>query len=143
MQPELEELKRFLSKKGLRYTKQREAILIEFLKAKGHLSAEELYKRVSKNFERIGFATVYRTLNLLKRSGLIAEKSFGKGISRFEKCGKKSHHDHFICEKCGLIIEFYSPEIEALQEEIAKKHNFKILRHDLDIYGLCEKCKKK
>lgn len=139
----IEELKRYLLNSGLRYTRQREAILLEFLKAKGHISAAELYKRVSKKIDKIGFATVYRTLNVLKKCGLAEEKSFGEGISRFEKSVKKGHHDHFICDGCGIIIEFFSPEIEKLQEEISKQYNFQILRHDLDIHGLCENCKKK
>lgn len=143
MLSEIEQLKAYLLKSGLRYTKQREAILKEFLKAKGHISAAELYKKVSERFSKIGFATVYRTLNVLKKCGLAEEKSFGAGTARFEKSVTKNHHDHFICENCGTIIEFFSPEIEKLQDEIAKKYNFSIKRHDLDIYGLCEKCKKK
>lgn len=139
---ELEELKNYLDNHGLRYTKQREAILLEFLKAKGHISAAELYKIVSKSFKNIGFATVYRTLKVLKNCGIAEEKSFGEGVSLFEKSASKQHHDHFICEKCGTIIEFYSPEIEELQNEISKKYNFTIIKHDLDIYGICEKCKK-
>jgi len=139
---EVERLKTYLLSNGLRYTKQREVILLEFLKARGHITAAELYKKVSKSFSKIGFATVYRTLSVLKKCGIAEEKSFGEGISRFEKTAKKNHHDHLVCESCGNIIEFCSPEIEHLQEEIAQKYNFQILRHNLDIYGLCEKCKK-
>ncbi len=139
---ELEQLKKYLVSKGLRYTKQREIILLEFLKAKGHISAAELYKKVSLSFSDIGIATVYRTLNVLKNCGIAEEKSFGEGSSRFEKIEKKNHHDHLICEKCGSIIEFYNSDIEKLQEEVAKKYDFHISRHNLDIYGLYKKCKK-
>lgn len=143
MVSEIEELKYYLIEQGLRYTKQREIILLEFLKARGHISASELYKKVSEKFQNIGFATVYRTLKVLKKSGIVEEKKFDGGASRFEKSGRKKHHDHFICEKCGMIIEFFSPELEKLQEEISKKYKFTISRHNLDIYGICEKCKKK
>lgn len=140
---EIEELKNYLISRGLRFTRQREVILLEFLKAKRHISAAELYKKVSRIFSNIGFATVYRTLKVLKSCGIAAEKTFGEGRSRFEKSGNDSHHDHFICETCGDIIEFCSPEIEKLQEEISKQFHFYITKHDLDIYGMCEKCKKK
>lgn len=142
MNDEIERLRAYLLSHGLRYTRQREIILLEFLNAKAHITAAELYKKVSKNFKNIGFATVYRTLSVLKKCGIAEEKSFGENSSRFEKTAQKKHHDHLVCEGCGTIIEFCSPEIEQLQDEIAKKYNFKIIRHSLDIYGLCEKCKK-
>ncbi len=141
MEDKLKLLKDVLKEKGLRYTKQREVILLEFLKSKSHISAQELYKRISKKHTNIGFATVYRTLKVLTESGFAEGKSFGDGKSRFEPSEKKSHHDHFICEKCGKIIEFCNTELEKLKEDIAKHFDFKISRHDLHIYGLCKDCK--
>ncbi len=141
MDNKLEQLKKVLNEKGLRYTKQREIILVEFLKTKSHISASELYKRISKKHKNIGFATVYRTLKVLMESGFVEGKSFGDGKARFEHSEKRAHHDHFICEKCGKIIEFYSPELEKIQEDIAAYYSFKIIRHDLQIFGLCNECK--
>lgn len=138
-----EQLKRALSDKGLRYTKQREIIISEFLKAGSHISATELYKRVSKKNKNIGFATVYRTLKVLTQCGIAEGKSFGDGQSRFEPATEHDHHDHFVCEICGKIIEFYSQQLEDIQIEISKRYDFTVKRHDLQIYGVCKDCKNK
>lgn len=138
----INDLKKFLKSKGLRFTKQREIIVSEFLKASSHISAGELYQRISANHKNIGFATVYRTLKVLLEFGLAEGKSFGDGQARFEPSENTSHHDHLICEKCGEILEFYDSNLERIQEEISKRFGFKIIRHDLQIYGLCKKCNK-
>ncbi|MCX7991195.1 MAG: transcriptional repressor [Proteobacteria bacterium] len=142
MEENIDELKKFLKTKGLRFTKQREVIVNEFLKTGSHISAGELYRKVSAKYKNIGFATVYRTLKVLIEFGLAEGKSFGDGQARFEPSKQTSHHDHLICEKCGKILEFYDSNLEKIQEEISKKFGFTIKRHDLQIYGLCKKCNK-
>ncbi len=138
----INDLKKIFKDKGLRFTKQREIIINEFLKINSHISAVELYKKVSKTHKNIGFATVYRTLKVLTESGYAEGKSFGDGHARYEPSENTSHHDHLICEKCGKIIEFYDPELERIQEQISQKFDFTIKRHDLQIYGICKNCKK-
>jgi Fur family ferric uptake transcriptional regulator len=86
----------------------------------------------------VGRTTVYRTLKLLREAGLASELQVG-GETRFERDYKREHHDHLICEECGEIIEFSSPEIERLQEEIARKLGFVIKGHRHQIYGLCQR----
>jgi Fur family ferric uptake transcriptional regulator len=87
----------------------------------------------------IGIATVYRTLTLLEESGIASSISFGAAGKKYE-LGLKKHHDHLICTVCGDIIEFFDETIEAQQEEIAKKFNFKMIDHTMKIVGLCKNC---
>lgn len=136
-------LKNFLLEKNLRITSKRSIILEAFLKEEGHITAEDLYKKVIKKDPSIGIATVYRTLKLLHEAGLARMGRFGKGEARYEHNYLHGHHDHLICKQCGKIIEFENPQIEKMQELIAKKHNFKITSHRLEMYGTCKKCSSK
>jgi Fur family ferric uptake transcriptional regulator len=127
---------------GLKSTRQRETIVQEFLTHQGHLRAEELHARVRKVDERISLATVYRTLKLLEESGLAESHRFGADTTIFEpKREQNEHHDHLICLKCGLIVEFVDDQIEKLQINVAKKHGFSIDWHRLELYGYCRNCR--
>lgn len=135
-----EQLMEYLSGRGLRSTSQRDKILKIFIDAGRHLSAEELYSRVKKDYPGIGYATVYRTLKLLADAGLAQERRFEDGFTRYEHGGRDAHHDHLICTQCGAIIEFENERIEALQQDVARKNRFKVQSHKLELYGLCAGC---
>jgi len=110
-----------LRERGFKSTSQRDDIARVFFGAAGHLSIEELYTAVKKVNPRVGYATVYRTLKLLKEVGLAAERHFDDGQARFEPVeGESQHHDHIICERCGKIVEFASQELERLQDRIGR-----------------------
>jgi len=127
--------------KGLKSTRQREAILEEFLRARSHLSTEELYLRLRRKNPRIGYATIHRTLKLFAECGIAEQRHFGDGQARYEASDLDEHHDHLICVTCGKIVEFEDPRIEQLQEEVARQHGFSIERHRLELYGCCESCR--
>ena len=129
----------YLSRHGLKRSEQREVILHEFLKTHQHLSVDDLLRVVQKKRSDIGRTTVYRTLKLLQAAGL-AQELVLRGQTFFEREYKRAHHDHFICNSCGDIIEFSSPDIERLQDEIASSFGFQIQGHRHQIYGLCRKC---
>lgn len=131
-----------IHKTGLRRTAQRALILDVFLQTADHLSSEDLYRLVEKQAAGIGHTTVYRTLKLLTDAGLAREVRFGDGKTYYEHHYERGHHDHIICTECGRVVEFFSAEIEALQDEMAAKFNFKPTHHSLRILGLCEKCQK-
>ncbi len=135
-----EHLTEYLSVQGLKATRQREEILTIFASAGRHLSAEELYLLVRKSAPGTGFATVYRTLKLLTEAGLAAERRFDDGVTRYEYTATNDHHDHLICTSCGRIIEFENKKIEELQEFVAKKNQFLVQSHRMELYGLCEHC---
>src|SRR5216117_3341803 len=108
-----------LRERGLKSTSQRDDIARVFFGAEEHLSIEELYAAVKKVNPRVGYATVYRTLRLLKECGVAVERHFNDGEARYETAeGEKHAHDHFICERCSRIVEFSSYEIDALDERI-------------------------
>jgi len=125
----------------LKNTQQRIQILETFFEHEGHINVDEIYQLVKKKNPKIGYATVYRTLSLLNKLGIIEATKIGNNKVLYEHKYAHNHHDHFICTKCNKIIEFESEELEKLQNQIAKKHKFKILDHKLIIYGLCDKCR--
>ncbi len=133
-------LNRYLESKGLKQTRQREAVLDVFLEATGHITSEEIHQQVRDRFPRIGYTTVYRTMKLLCEAGLAHERHFDGGVTRYEI--PHEHHDHLVCTRCGRIIEFECQMIESAQEEIALRYGFKVLRHRHELYGHCAACRK-
>ena len=130
----------FLEKKDLKLTSQRRTILSVASDVKGHFSAEGLLELSKKKDPTISMATVYRTLDLLKESKILEEQDFGDGKKSYESALGRKHHDHFVCVKCGRIIEFENDHIEHLQDSEAKKHSFKIVYHSLKLFGFCKNC---
>jgi len=129
----------YLAKNRLKRSDQREAILNVFLRSERHLSVDDLFQLVRKRHPEVDRTTVYRTLKLFQAAGLASELQF-EGKSRFEREYKRKHHDHFICRSCGDIIEFSSPEIEALQDQVAAGLGFVIEGHRHQIFGRCRRC---
>ncbi len=128
----------YLRQQQLNTTTQREAIVDIFLRSHDHVSIDDLLTRVRRKHPRVGYATVYRTLRLLVDSGLASPRHFDEGQTRYEPAGE--HHDHLICVKCNLILEFENDAIEQLQEETARKlGGFQVLRHKHELYCLCPK----
>ena len=136
-----QEWQEFLHRQNLKTTQQREAIVDIFLRSEGHMSIDELLARVRRKHPRVGYATVYRTLKLLADSGLAAARQFGDGQTRFEVAGDTEHHDHMICQSCGFIIEFHDEDLEKLQDDIADRLGFEVVRHKHELYGLCAKAR--
>jgi len=136
-----DELKKIVKQRGLKYTEQREIVLEVLLKAKGHLTAEEVYHEVklANPDSNIGIATVYRSLSFLEEVHLITSITFGTDGKKYESNSKK-HHDHLICVSCGKIIEFMDEEIEKKQEKIARDNGFKITSHVMQLLGNCSNC---
>jgi Fur family transcriptional regulator, ferric uptake regulator len=136
---------------GHRFTMPRQAIIATLEKTSEHLSAEEIYLKVHKQYPNIGLTTVYRTLELLEEMSLVFKFDFGDKRARYElnhSDSKKEHHHHLVCTKCNRIIDytdFIDEEVELLtktEKALSKKFNFKISNHLIQFYGLCEKCSK-
>jgi len=123
-----------LRKAGLKVTLPRLKIL-EILEGSRprHLSAEDIYKELLTTGEDIGLATVYRVLTQFETAGLVKRHNFEGGHSVFEM-DQGEHHDHMVCIESGDVVEFTNDEIERLQHEIAKKHNFELIDHSLVLY---------
>lgn len=137
----LERFQQLLKESSLKFTKQRELVLKILYENDGHFTPEDIYNLIKSKYPdiNIGIATIYRTLTLLEESGIVNSISFGSKGKKYE-IGLKAHHDHLICIECGRLIEFQDETIEELQEEIAKKFNFKMTDHIMNITGICEAC---
>lgn len=135
--------RRYLKEQGLPVTQQREAISQVVFSSTEHLSVEEIEGRLRRGGDRIGKATIYRTLDLLVRSRLVAEHDFGEGFKRYEhRLSREPVHEHLICLECGAVIEFQSWEVQEVRARITAQHGFRATRHKLEIYGLCRSCQK-
>jgi Fur family ferric uptake transcriptional regulator len=132
----------YIRNKGLRHSDQRMQILDVFLKTERHLTAEELHRLVQKKHSSVGAATVYRTMKLLRESGLCRELRLDDGSTRYEHLYDHEHHDHLVCTSCGALVEVLDPEIEKRQEKLARAHGFRIMSHKLELYGVCRKCRR-
>ena len=132
-----------LRRKGLKRTNQRDLILDVFLTSEKHVSSEELYRKVRERDPSIGFTTVYRTLKLLTECGIAREAQFGDGYTRYEPNLNQGHHDHLICVECGGLTEFYSEQLEHIQDEVIRRHGFQMVDHSLRIWGICKRCRRR
>lgn len=132
---------RYLREQGLPVTQQREAVADVVFSSEAHLSVEEIEQRLRGAGERIGKATVYRTLDLLVKSKLVEEHDFNEGFKRYEhRLSRQPEHEHLICLECGEVIEFKSREVQAIKDRVVEDHRFRPIRHRLEIYGLCASC---
>ncbi|MCM2455844.1 transcriptional repressor [Rhizobium sp. CG4] len=128
-------LEELCAERGMRMTDQRRVIARVLQESEDHPDVEELYRRSSEVDPRISISTVYRTVKLFEDAGIIERHDFRDGRSRYETVPEE-HHDHLIDLKNGVVIEFRSAEIEALQEKIAREHGFKLVDHRLELYGV-------
>lgn len=127
---------------GIHPTPQRLRVIRVLTESRAHLSVEEIHGLVRVHTPRIGLATIYRALHMLKEKGLVEEHRFNDEFSRYE-AKPASHHDHLICIECGKVVEFDQPVIEQLQLAAARENHFSIVSHRLEIYGVCETCRAK
>ncbi|CAD7043447.1 transcriptional repressor [Pseudorhizobium halotolerans] len=128
-------LEELCADKGMRMTEQRRVIARILQESDDHPDVEELYRRSLTVDPRISLSTVYRTVKLFEDEGIIEKHDFRDGRARYETVPEE-HHDHMIDLETGSVIEFHSPEIEALQERIAREHGFRLVGHRLELYGV-------
>ena len=98
-----------------------------------HLSADEVYRLLIDSGEEIGLATVYRVLSQFEAAGLVTRHNFEEGRSVFER-SSAAHHDHMVCIETGKVTEFYSKDIEELQQVIADQHGYELVEHRFVLY---------
>ena len=131
-----------LREKGYRLTPQRRVVIKAIEDSDTHISAEEIYAQVVAKYPRVNISTVYRTLELLEKLGLIYEIDLGEGHIGYHP-EEKGHHHHLICRKCGAVIDVGESVLFPVQATLLQAFDFQAdLRH-LAISGLCERCRKK
>lgn len=142
-----EDFKKIIRSMGLKITDQRLQIINclhdpDFKFNERHVTAQELYEKVSKKDTKVGFATVYRFLRDLADKKFVTEVRMGGQPSRYE-LSTKEHHDHLTCTQCGKICEFENKKIENLQIQVAEYFGYKLTNHILELYGICPSCQAK
>ncbi|MBN1437945.1 MAG: transcriptional repressor [Anaerolineales bacterium] len=128
-------------RQGLKLTRPRQVILEVLENDRGHLDAETIYRKAKDKDPRIGIATVYRTLALLKRLGLAEEHDLGEDHGHFEAVDGTKPHFHFTCLRCGKIIEFESPQVMRLSQNLCEKEGLLVLEVHLRLSGYCRQCR--
>lgn len=140
---EVQRFQDFLQGQGLKLTAERTALVREIFSTHYHFEADELLFKMKEKNVKISRATVYRTLELLVKSGLVRRVHLGEDHYHYEHVSGNSHHDHLICTACGGVIEFHDEELERLQMAICDKKKFTPTFHNLQILGICDSCRRK
>jgi Fur family transcriptional regulator, ferric uptake regulator len=143
VQREIDRFQTFLAAQGQKLTRERTGLLREIFSIHYHFEADELLFRMKEKGAKISRATVYRTLELLVKSGMVRRVHLGEDHYHYEHVRGDSHHDHLICTTCGSVIEFVDEDLERRQREICERKRFKPTFHNLQILGVCESCQRK
>jgi len=124
---------------GLRATNQRALILQIIHQGKGHLDANEIYRRAHEKQPRISLSTVYRNLQMFKKLGLVEEVHFDETHHRYETKPPVEHH-HLVCAGCGKVVEFYYPLARYIKRKVTEAKDFEIVSTEIRVTGYCPKC---
>ena len=143
MKSELEIFREFLREKGMRYTPEREIIIKEIFATHDHFDVDSLYISIRSKKGRVSKASIYRLIPLLIEANLIEEVFFDGGQMYYEHIYGHEHHCHLRCVKCRRIQEFSDQRMKDLEHDLSKRFNYQILRHKLEVMGLCSECRDK
>ena len=125
---------------GYRLTPQRIMILKAVEQADSHISVDDIYTQVHRQYAYMNISTVYRTLELLEKLGLVLKTDFGEGRVRYHPADK-GHHHHLVCQKCGAIIDIDESTLARLQDVLLARYNFSASLKHVAIFGLCSNCR--
>jgi len=129
-----------LSLPGLRITSQRALILEVIRHREGHLDADEVYRQARRKQPRLSLSTVYRTLQTLKKLGLIEEVHFDEEHHHYEIKSPAEHH-HLVCLGCGRVIEFKYPLARLIKRNVTEAKDFDITGSEVRMTGYCPTCR--
>ena len=127
---------------GYKLTPQRRAVLKIIAASQNHLNPAEIYDRVKHEYPRIGIVTVYRTLGILARLGLICEVHTSGNSRSYLMRRPAQHHHHLICSSCGVVVDFTECELDGLEERLSQRTGFEVEEHLLEFFGQCRDCQK-
>jgi Fur family transcriptional regulator, ferric uptake regulator len=124
---------------AVRSTRQKAAINTALEQADEFLTAQELHERLRSQGERVGLATVYRSLQALSDAGEVDQLRTDDGETAYRRCSR-GHHHHLVCRSCGRTVEVEGPAVEHWADKVALAHGFTDVSHTLEIFGLCSAC---
>jgi Fur family ferric uptake transcriptional regulator len=128
-----------LRRAGLRLTPQRLMVMDVVFHHEGHITAEEIHAKVQAQYPYVDLSTVYRTLQVLKEMGLVAELQASGGPTQYEALREGSHH-HAICCACGTMLELAPEILEPIREQLLAQYGFHAEFTHMAISGLCRTC---
>jgi Fur family ferric uptake transcriptional regulator len=131
-----------LREKGYRLTPQRLMILQAIESSDEHISAEEIFSGVTAKYPHVNISTVYRTLELLKKLGMVYEIDLGEGRVRYH-AEESGHHHHLVCQKCGRVIDIKEASLSSLRDVLLRDYDFQAELKHVGIFGVCSHCRKK
>ena len=131
-----------LRQRGYKLTPQRQAVLSVIAHSHGHLTPAAIYEKVSKKCPGIGLVTIYRTLELLARLGLICEVHAGDNYRSYLLRRPSEHHHHLICSSCGEVVDFIDCDLSQVEERVSRKTGFEIDSHLIEFIGRCQACQR-
>lgn len=131
-----------LREEGYKLTPQRRAIIAMIISSHEHLTPADIYEKVHREYPAIGLVTVYRTIEVLARLGLLCEVHVGGSCRSYLIRRPPEHHHHLVCSGCGKVIDFTNCELDALEERLSQETGFKIHSHLLEFLGWCNGCQK-
>jgi Fur family ferric uptake transcriptional regulator len=136
------EMTRTLREKGVRLTRQRQVLLDLIDKSGQHLDAETLYLKARETDPKLNRVTVYRTLKMLKESGLVDELDLlhKDGDQHYYETRMKREHAHVICLRCGKVEEYFGDPLARIRKEVEDTFGFQIALVRTEIGGYCSHC---
>ncbi len=137
----MERFASLLSRRALRLTAARAAIVEAALGREGHYPIEALVADLRRLGIRGSKATVYRTLPLLAEAGIVQPAVVAGDTRSYETSFGREHHDHLVCTQCGRVVEFEFEAFEILQRELAARHGFTLEGHLHQLLGRCADCR--
>jgi Fur family ferric uptake transcriptional regulator len=124
----------------LRPTRQRRAISESLQDASDFQSAQDIHDALRHAGEKVGLATVYRTLQAMAEAGEVDVLQSAGGESVYRRCSTHHHH-HLVCRTCGRTVEVTGPAVETWADAVAREHDFAEVSHSLELFGICADCR--
>ena len=131
-----------LRQQGYKLTPQRRAVLDAIALSSDHLTPADIYDKVRHEHPGIGLVTIYRTLDILDKLGLICEVHSGGNCRSYLMRRPSEHHHHLICSNCGIVADFTNCDLGELAQRLSRETGFKIESHLLEFAGRCQNCQR-
>ena len=129
-----------MSQSTARMTPQRAAVAEVLGDTDEFRSAQQLHELLRRRGDRVGLATVYRTLQALADGGEVDVLRAEDGESLYRRCARREHHHHLVCRACGRTVEIDGPTVEAWASRVAAAHGFDDIEHTVELWGTCAEC---
>lgn len=133
---------RAFAEAGRRDTRQRRILRDHLDETEAFTSAQQVFDDVRSNGEKVGLATIYRTLQAMAEAGEVDVLRTDEGETLYRKCNPKHHH-HLVCRDCGLTVELDGPGVERWAAKAADDHGFTNVKHVVELFGRCADCSRK